>query len=205
MDDDPDMRESLSTLLTALGHPVCAYASAAEFRAGLPGISGGVLIVDLAMPEESGIELCQSLYEQGIRLPVIFITAHADVTSAVAAMKTGALEFLEKPFDRATLVRQVDKALELDRQWREREVAFRRLDERLAALNTTDRETLALILQGESNKRMALRLNVTERAVERRRQKLMQRLETHSLAELMDLAITHRVLDEMRRLRNLNR
>lgn len=200
VDDDRDLRESLVALLEALGHPVRSFASAREFRAGLNPRDGGVLIVDMYMPEETGLELCQSLFRDGVRLPVIFITAHANVTTAVAAMKSGAIEFLEKPFDRQTLVAHVRKAVALACEWREREQQFAALDERISRLSRADRETLELILAGETNKRMAALLDVTERAVELRRQRLMQRLETRSLAELLDFAVTHRVLSEIRQI-----
>ncbi|MCA9055325.1 MAG: response regulator transcription factor, partial [Planctomycetaceae bacterium] len=194
------MRESLVGLLEALGHAVRSFSSAREFRGALTTDAAGVLIVDMYMPEETGLELCQSLFRDGIRMPIIFMTAHADVTTAVAAMKSGAIEFLEKPFDRQTLVAHVEKAVALGREWRDREQQFAALDDRIARLSRVDRETLELILAGETNKRMAAMLDLTERAVELRRQRLMQRLETRSLAELMEFAVTHRVLREIRQI-----
>jgi FixJ family two-component response regulator len=137
------------------------------------------------------------LLREGKRLPVIFVTAHADVTTAVAAMKTGAVEFLEKPFDHETLLALIRKALLLDAQWRKREAEFADIDARIARLNERDRETLQLILAGMSNKAMAARLFISERAVEMRRAALMRKLEVRSLAELLEIAITHRVMAEV--------
>jgi FixJ family two-component response regulator len=140
----------------------------------------------------------EQLVREGKRLPVIFITAHADVPTAVAAMKSGALEFLEKPFDREMLLERVKSALALDAKWREREAEFAAIAERIRRLNDRDQETLELILAGESNKSMAAKLFLTERAVEMRRSAIMKKLDVRSLAELLDLAVTHRILDDLR-------
>jgi two-component system response regulator FixJ len=197
VDDDRDMRDSLVTLIQALGYPVRAFASAAEFDAAHRPELSGCLVLDIRMPGESGLALYERLLLEGRTLPVIFITAHADVSTAVAAMKTGAIDFLEKPFDRRHLIEKIDKALALDAEWRRRRLRFQHLDERVGRLSRVDRETLDLLIEGAPNKSMAVRLGVTERAVELRRQRLMQRLGVHSLAELLDLTITHRVLAEV--------
>jgi two-component system, LuxR family, response regulator FixJ len=201
VDDDDDMRASLETLLEVLGFTVRTFPSAGSFsryyRAGM----AGCLVLDIRMPRKTGLELYEQLIRDGKRMPVIFITAHADVPTAVAAMKTGALEFLEKPFDRHNLLERVQAAIRLDAEWRERDAAFTAIEERIQRLNNRDRETLELILAGESNKSMAARLFLTERAVEMRRSSIMRKLEVGSLAELLDLAVTHRILDELRRAR----
>lgn len=198
VDDDDDLRESLVLLIEALGFAVRSFADGEEFRRTYDGITPGCLLLDVWLPTRSGIELYEQLLQEGKRLPVIFMTAHADVSTAVAAMKTGAIEFLEKPFDRVMLLDRIRKAIELDGQWRQRESEFRALDLQIAALTSTDRETLALLTQGHSNKSIAARLLISERAVELRRSRLMQRLGAKTLAELLDLTITHRVLDEVR-------
>jgi FixJ family two-component response regulator len=129
---------------------------------------------------------------------VIFITAHADVSTAVAAMKSGAIEFLEKPFDRETLVNRIGKALEVDQQWRQTDARYRELDDVVQQLSPTDRETLEMIIRGETNKAMAAHFFISVRAVELRRQRLMTRLGVRSVPELMELTITHRLLAELR-------
>ena len=126
------------------------------------------------------------------------MTAHANVSVAVAAMKTGAIEFLEKPFDRQMLVERINHAMQLDAEWRERESAFAAVQERIDQLTGRDRETLDLILAGESNKVMAEKLDLTERAVEMRRAALMKRLNVNSLVELLDLTLAHRIQAELR-------
>ena len=113
-------------------------------------------------------------------------------------MKTGAIEFLEKPFDRHTLVDRIQKALALDAKWRQRDADFAALQQRIGRLTDRDRETLALLLAGESNKMIAAKLLLTERAVEMRRASLMRRLQVNSLAELIDLTVTHRIHSELR-------
>lgn len=198
VDDDDEMRASLETLLQVLGFAVRTFSSGGSFsryyRAEMPGC----LVLDICMPRQSGLELYEQLLREGKRLPVIFITAHADVPTAVAAMKTGALEFLEKPFDRHNLLERVHAAIKLDAEWRQRDAAFTAIEERIRRLNDRDRETLELVLAGESNKVMAAKLFITERAVEMRRSAIMKKLEVQSLAELLHLAVTHRILDELR-------
>jgi FixJ family two-component response regulator len=198
VDDDHQMRESLGALLRVLDFKVAAFGTPGAFhryyRASMPGC----LLLDIRMPRQSGLELYEQLLREGKKLPVIFITAHADVTTAVAAMKTGAIEFLEKPFARETLVDLVRKALELDAQWRERDAHFAALADRIASLTDRQRETLELIRAGETNKSMAAKLFLTERAVEMRRSSLMRKLKVRSVAELIDLAATHRILADLR-------
>lgn len=198
VDDDTDLRDSLLTLLRALGHFCEGFASAEEFRASYTEPRPGCLLLDIRMPGQSGLEMYADLVHDGKRLPVIFITAHADVTTAVAAMKTGAIEFLEKPFDKVTLADRVQKALVVDRSWRESDDRYNSLDRIVQQLSPTDRETLQMILEGVPNKVMAARLLITLRAVELRRQRLMQRLGVRSVAELLEVTITHRVLAELR-------
>lgn len=198
VDDDRDFRESLLSLLSALGHRPIGYESAENFVAAYDPNQPGCLILDIRMPGQNGIEMYAELLAAGKRLPVIFVTAHADVSTAVAAMKTGAIEFLEKPFQRAQLSELVERALRLDVEWREAETRFQRLDEILKQLSPTDRETLEMIFEGATNKAMAAQLFISERAVELRRQRLMQRLGVRTVPELLQLAITHRVLLEIR-------
>jgi FixJ family two-component response regulator len=150
------------------------------------------------MPRQDGLDFYKQLLREGKRLPVIFISADADVSTAVAAMKTGAIEFLEKPIDCDTLLARVHKAIALDAEWRRQDAAYTALAEQIRQLSDRDRETLELIQAGESNKSMAARLFLTERAVEMRRAALMKKLQVSSVAELLDLTITHRILTELR-------
>jgi two-component system, LuxR family, response regulator FixJ len=198
VDDDQQMRDSLCALLDVLDYRFMAFNSPGGFHRYYRPEMPGCLLLDIRMPRQSGLELYQTLLQEGKRLPVIFITAHADVTTAVAAMKTGAIEFLEKPFDRETLLDRVRKALALDAEWRASEAQFADLADRMAKLSPREDETLVMIQAGESNKSMAAKLGLTERAVEMRRSAIMKKLGVRSVAALVDLAATHRILAELR-------
>jgi FixJ family two-component response regulator len=198
VDDDQQMRESLCVLLEMLGFQVNAFATPGSFARHYRSKMPGCLLLDIRMPRQSGLELYEQMLREGKRIPVIFITAHADVSTAVAAMKTGAIEFLEKPFERATLLDRVEKALALDGEWRKRDAEFATLAERIDRLNPRDRETLALIQSGATNKAMAKQLRLTERAVEMRRSAIMRKLRVRTVAELIDLTATHRILNDLR-------
>ena len=126
IDDDQQMLDSLEVLLDALGFRVQAFASPSSFQRVYRPEMPGCLLLDIRMPRQNGLELYEQLLREGKRLPVIFITAHADVSTAVAAMKTGAIEFLEKPFGREMLLDRVRKALALDAQWRRATRTMRR-------------------------------------------------------------------------------
>lgn len=192
------MRESLRVLLEALGYTVRCFALPQEFlkyyRADFPGC----LLLDVRMPGQTGLELYEQLVTEKKRLPVIFMTAHANVSTAVAAMKSGAIEFLEKPFDRAALQANVQRAMALDAQWRLSEHRYAAVEDRIGKLSERERETLTLLLAGHSNKVMAAKLLLSERAVEMRRASLMRKLEVDSVAELYELALTHRILSDLR-------
>jgi FixJ family two-component response regulator len=198
VDDDQQALDSLKVLLDVLGFPVRAFNNPGSFARFYQATMSGCLLLDIRMPRQSGLELYEQLLREGKRIPVIFITAHADVSTAVAAMKTGAIEFLEKPFDRETLLQRVRKAMSLDAQWRHRDAQYAAIEDRIRRLTDRERETLELILAGESNKSMAAKLLLTERAVEMRRSAIMRKLQVSSLAELLDLAVTHRILTELR-------
>lgn len=201
VDDDQQMRESLCALLGVLGYEVLAFSTAGGFHRFYRAEMPGCLLLDIRMPRQTGLELYEQLLREGKRLPVIFITAHADVPTAVAAMKSGAVEFLEKPFDRETLLDSVQRALEFDAQCRARDAAFSALAARIAVLNERDRETLEMIQAGQSNKAMAAKLFISERAIEMRRSSLMNKLQVSSVAELINLTSTHRILAELNNLK----
>jgi FixJ family two-component response regulator len=198
VDDDRQLLESLAPWLESLGFQVRAFSSPNRFldyyRAEMPGC----LILDIRMPGQNGLELYEQLLCEGKRLPVIYMTAHADFTIAVSAMKLGAIEIIEKPFDIKILTDSIHKALNLDTQWRARDAQIAALEDRVARLSDREIETLRLIQAGESNKSMAAKLLLTERAVEMRRSAIMRKLQVNSVAELLDLTITHRILTDLR-------
>jgi FixJ family two-component response regulator len=198
VDDDEQMRESLSALLAVLNFEVRTFSTAGAFRRYYRADMPGCLLLDIRMPRQDGLSLYEQLLREGKRLPVIFITAHADVNTAVSAMKTGAIEFLEKPFARDILVNCIRKALALDESWRRQDASFQELQDRISRLTPRERETLALIQAGETNKAISARLAITERAVELRRASIMRKLQVRSAAEVIDVYATHRVLADLR-------
>lgn len=187
VDDDADSRESLLHLLQTVGLSARAFSSAAEFLQQLDVNQPGCLVCDVRMPGMSGLDLFERLTATGSQLPVIFITAYADVPMAVRALKSGAAEFVEKPFHAQTMLERIQRALEMDRQRRQEIASWKEFHDRLHSLTVKERETLAFVREGAPNKAIAMRLSITERAVEMRRASLMKKLQAHSLAELIRL------------------
>jgi FixJ family two-component response regulator len=189
VDDDPDMRDSLRWLLRTVGLRSLTFASAEEFLAAPRPDGPSCLVLDVRMPGLGGLDLFEGLAARGWRTPVLFITAHADVPMAVRAMKSGAAEFLEKPFNGQVLLETVQRSLREDAARRAREAGRDDLRARHERLTAKEREVLGLIREGRSNKEIAARLDITARAVELRRAGLMKKLGAGSLPELLRLAI----------------
>jgi FixJ family two-component response regulator len=198
VDDDEQLLESLVVLLEVLGFQVRAFSSPGIFLRFYRPEMPGCLVLDICMPRQNGLDLYDQLVREGKQLPVIFITAHADVSTAVAAMKSGAIEFLEKPFDRQTLLDRVQKALSLDAERRQRDSDYAAIADRIRQLSDREMETLLLIQSGDSNKSMAAKLFLTERAVEMRRAAIMKKLQVRSVAELLELTTKHRIFTAIR-------
>jgi FixJ family two-component response regulator len=189
VDDDPDMRDSLRWLLQTVGLRAVAYASAAEFLRGFRSEGPACLVLDVRMPGTGGLDLFEKLIACGLQIPVLFITAHADVPMAVRAMKSGAVEFLEKPFNAQVLLDKIQCALRDDADRLARQAAIDKFRARFETLTAKEREVLDMIREGRPNKEIATRLNVTPRAVEMRRASLMRKLGVSSLPELLRLTI----------------
>jgi FixJ family two-component response regulator len=193
VDDDPDMRDSLRWLMKTVGLRAQTFASASEFLREFTPNGPGCVILDVRMPGTSGLDLFEELVTRGEGLPVIFITAYADVPMAVRAMKSGAVEFVEKPFNRQTLLDKVQRAIKDDTERRGRIAARAKLAARFQRLTDKEREVLDLIKDGRPNKEIASRLRITPRAVELRRSSLMRKLGVRSLIELLRLTVVHEV------------
>jgi FixJ family two-component response regulator len=189
VDDDPDMRDSLGFLLKTVGLRTVAFSSAAEFLSAYKSGGPAALVLDIRMPGTGGIDLLEQLTARGVRIPVIFITAYADVPMAVRAMKSGAVEFLEKPFNGQVLLEKVQRAVQRDAERLARESSLGEIRSRLDKLTGKEREVLGMIRDGRPNKEIAARLEVTPRAVELRRASLMRKLGVRSLPDLLRLAI----------------
>jgi len=173
-----------------VGLAVKTFGSADEFLRGFTSKGPGCLVVDIRMPGTSGLDLFEALVGRGEMIPVLFITAHADVPMAIRAMKSGAADFIEKPFHRQTLLDKVQNAIKLnvDRLalFSDREA----IQARFRSLTDKEREVLDLIMEGRPNKAIAGKLDITPRAVEMRRANLMKKLGANSIVELMRLALT---------------
>jgi len=191
VDDDPDVLRSLTALIKVLFPQVEAYSSAAEFLAAYQPGRPGCLVLDVAMPRMSGLELHRKLIEDRADLPVVFVTGHGNVQMAVGAMQAGAVNFLEKPFREQELWDSIRRALELDERNRCRKTRRSQAQERIARLTPAEREVLDLILEGKLNKEIAAELGLSIRTVEDRRARLMKKTEASSVAGLVQLAMTH--------------
>ena len=187
VDDDPDMRDSLRWLMTTVGIRAEVFASAAEFLERFAPGGPGCLVFDVRMPGTSGLDLYERLAARGEGMPVIFITAYADVPMVIRAMKSGAVEFVEKPFNRQDLLDRVQRAIQDDAE-RRRALADREaVMGRVRRLTEKEREVLELIKEGRPNKAISAALEITPRAVEMRRSSLMRKLGVRTLAELLRL------------------
>jgi len=189
VDDDEPVRDSLCFLLTSVGIEAVGYADPADLLGCLGPDRKGCVVTDVRMPKMSGIELIQQLRDRGIEIPVIVITGHGDIRLAVDAMKVGAEDFLEKPFEDDVLLRAVERALETG-QARQSE-AFARTSARdlLARLTAREREVLDAISDGHSNKVIAAMLGISPRTVEVHRAHLFEKLEAASVSDLVKLKL----------------
>jgi FixJ family two-component response regulator len=189
LDDDPDMRDSLHWLMTTVGLRAEAFESASAFVERFAPDGPGCLVFDVRMPGTSGMDLYEELVARGQGMPVIFITAYADVPMAIRAMKSGATEFVEKPFNRQSLLDRVQRAIKDDAE-RLRVLGDReRARQRFRRLTAKEREVLEMIKEGRPNKAISAALMITPRAVEMRRASLMKKLGVNNLAELLRLLI----------------
>lgn len=187
VDDDDAVRASLRLLLEAHGLRVSDFPDAESFLAGYPCDARGCLVSDIRMPGCSGLELQSRLAEHGIRLPVIMLTAHADVPAAVRSLKAGAVDFLEKPVQPERLLEQVRKAIELDAKQHDMWQQDHQRVERLHRLTPREQEIIGHVAAGQSNKVIAADLGISERTVELHRGRAMRKLEVRSVADLVRL------------------
>ena len=193
VDDDEPVRDSLQWLLEANGFRARAFASAEDFLAMLragPGPSPVCcLVLDVRMPGMTGPELHDELVRNGFAIPLIFITGHGDVPMAVASMKKGAVDFLEKPFNDAQLCALVRQSLENAGRAHEQGSAERAAAQRLERLTARERQVLDLIVAGRLNKQIADDLGISIKTVEAHRANIMDKLDTRTMADLMKTAL----------------
>lgn len=190
VDDDDGVRLSLERLLHSAGFETAAYKSAFAFLESAPSVrlSGGCLLLDMKMPGMGGLELQQRLNALCIDLPVIVLTAQADVAMAVRAMKAGAVDFIQKPFDNALFLAAVENALATSDRPNLQSEAVEAAN-RIAALTPRERSVLSALMTGRANKQIAYDLGISVRTVEAHRARMLERLETHGIAEAARLAV----------------
>jgi FixJ family two-component response regulator len=187
VDDYAPGRRSISRLLRTAGFAVTAFASAKEFLAQYDPQTPGCLVLDLAMPAVSGLELQGILADRGSLLPIIFLTAYGDIPKSVQAMKLGASDFLTKPVNDEDLLAAVRVAIEKHRALRREQAELSEIRARLATLTPREREVLEYVVAGKLNKQIAGDLGTVEQTVKVHRAHVMQKMKVHSVAELVGL------------------
>ena len=189
VDDDASIRELLTWLMKRNDLPVQAFGDAQEFLAAYGADQPGCLVLDLHLPGMNGLELQQYLKGHGVGIPVIFLSGGADVPKAVRAVREGAIDFLEKPFDYKRVVELVKECLERDRAARAGRDRRRAVNERLGQLTQREREVLDLVVAGKMNREIAEALDISIKTVEAHRARLMEKLEVGSVAELVQAVV----------------
>ena len=188
VDDDADVRESLQELLESVGLHSQSFGTAQEFLAARHGDAPSCLILDVRLPGISGLELQHELKRGRIRIPIIFLTAHADVPMSVRAMKSGAVEFLTKPFRQQELLDAVQRSIARARILREKEREFAELRQRHERLSVREREVMNLVVSGMLNKQVAAELGASEATIKMYRSQVMKKMQAKSLPELVRMA-----------------
>jgi FixJ family two-component response regulator len=188
VDDDVSVRESLRDLLESVGLRVEVFESANAFLAHRQPDAASCLVLDVRLPGLSGLEFQTELTKAGISLPIIFITGHGDIPMSVRAMKSGAVEFLTKPFRDQDLLEAVRAAIERDRARREEEDSLAALKTRFASLTAREKEVIGYVSAGFLNKQIAAEMGISEVTVKVHRRNIMQKMSARSLAELVRMA-----------------
>ena len=199
IDDDAAVRDSLAFLLSAAGIPTETHESAADFFDRLAGADVGCIVTDIRMPEISGLDLLRRVMEINPALPVIVVTGHGDVPLAVEAMKLGAADFIEKPFDDEALLAAIGAALDRNHQHEREEARNRELRSRLASLSARERQVLDGLVAGHPNKTIAYDLGISPRTVEIYRANLMTKMEANSLSDLVRMVVIAGITDSTAR------
>ncbi len=188
VDDDPSVRESTKLMLESVGFSVKAFASAQDFLKAKVEEDLGCLVLDVRMPGISGLELQEKLLSAKTPLPVIFITGHGTVPMSVRAMKAGAVDFLQKPFEEQDLLDAIHRAITQQREKKSKGDEADKLQQRLKALTSREYEVFWLLVTGMANKEIAHKLGTSERTVKAHRAQIMEKMNAGSLADLVRFA-----------------
>ena len=189
VDDDDAMRDSLAWLLDGERYSVLTYATGEDFLARFEHAAPACVILDIRMPGMGGIEVHEQLALRGTTTPVVFVTGHGDVPMAVEAIKRGAFDFIEKPFNEQQLTAVIERALERDTKIAGESAARSEVAARLAKLSPREREVLDLVVAGKMNKTIADVMNISIKTVEAHRSKVMEKMRARSLAELVQAVL----------------
>jgi len=189
VDDDTAVRQGLRFMLRAAGYSVEAFSSARSFLEDYDPRRGGCLLLDVQMPQMTGLELQQRLNVRGWRIPVIFITGHGTVPLAISAMKAGAFDFIEKPLREDALLESIERALHWNDRAYEERLERATLQARVASLTPREREVFELVARGEPNKVIARHLGISFRTVELHRAHIIEKLQARSLSDLIRMGI----------------
>ena len=195
IDDDEAVRQSLEFLLKTAGHTVRSFETAKAFLEILPELRSGCIITDVRMPEITGIDLLRRVKAHHVDIPVIVITGHGDISLAVEAMKLGAVDFLEKPFDDDQLLTALKATLSRDADMAERKAELSEINDKLAALSNRERQVLDGLVAGNANKTIAFDLGISPRTVEIYRANLMTKMAANSLSDLVRMAMMAGILE----------
>lgn len=188
VDDDSSVRRSLERLMRSVGLAAKSFVSAQEFLQSGHGEETGCLVLDMRMPEVSGLELQEKMTKAGILLPIIFISGHSTVPMSVRAMKAGALDFLQKPFDEQDLLEAIYRAVDRSRQGQAKREELKELEARVRSLTPKEHEVFAWVITGMPNKNIADRLATAEKTVKVHRASIMKKMGAQSVADLVRMA-----------------